>query len=353
MTLTNHQEASLIKAYYTDGYAIGRDKLFELMKQRQPATHPTKRDIGDWLKRQTVHQLYQIPKLPKQVVAFKHVKPIHTFAIDLIDYSNKPVNDYNYVVNMIDNFSRFMWTVPIKRKTPEHVVDAITPILAHVHQKYGKYPKFIMQDHGSEFFGAYTAYLTTLGIKIHRTIGGMPQSNGLIERSNLTMKQILNRQKKSTAGHPNWFTLLQSATRIYNDTYHSAIKMQPRLAIELTDENVLKDMRDEQHKDRVIHKAEPKNYEVGDVVRLRKLKNALSKYTEPNWSDEIYTIERVRPSKATTATKYVLEDMPKKSWLREHLQIVLGNDMPPKKYDIKTRSNTKDANAPRRSARNK
>ena len=27
MTLTNHQEASLIKAYYTDGYAIGRDKI--------------------------------------------------------------------------------------------------------------------------------------------------------------------------------------------------------------------------------------------------------------------------------------------------------------------------------------
>ena len=31
-------------------------------------------------------------------------------------------------------------------------------------------------------------------------------------------------------------------------------------------------MRDEQHKDRVVHKAEQLNYAVGAQVRLRKLK---------------------------------------------------------------------------------
>jgi len=255
MTLTNVQQNSLIKAYYTDGFSVGRDKLFHLIKQSQPLTQPTKRDIGDWLKRQVVNQMYIIPKQPKQVISFRHVKPIHTFAIDLIYYSNKPVNGYHYVVNMIDNFSRFMWTVAIKRKTPEHVTEAVKPILAFVNNKYGKLPKIIMSDNGAEFFGAYTDYLRSLGIKIHRTIGGMPQSNGLIERSNLTMKQILNRQKKSTAGHPNWLTLLQSATNIYNKTYHSGIKMTPTFAIDLTDETVLQDMRGEQHKDRVVRKA--------------------------------------------------------------------------------------------------
>jgi len=112
-------------------------------------------------------------------------------------------------------------------------------------------------------------------------------------------------------------------------------------------------MRDEQHKDRVVHKAEQLNYAVGAQVRLRKLKSSISKYTEPNWSDEVYTIERVRPSKATTAAKYILEGMPKKSWLREHLQVILGNDLPPPVYEVKTRAKTKEAAAPRRSARNK
>jgi hypothetical protein len=58
----------------------------------------------------------------------------------------------------------------------------------------------------------------------------------------------------------------------------------------------------------------------------------------------------VRPSTATTATKYVLEDMPNKKWLREHLLVVEGDELPPASYEVKTRAKKKEEDAPRRSS---
>lgn len=39
-------------------------------------------------------------------------------------------------------------------------------------------------------------FLEELGVRMHRTIGGTPSSNGMIERSNLSLKVIMARIKK-------------------------------------------------------------------------------------------------------------------------------------------------------------
>jgi hypothetical protein len=65
----------------------------------------------------------------------------------------------------------------------------------------------------------------------------------------------------------------------------------------------------------------------------------------------LYKIEKVRPSTATTATKYVLEDMPNKKWLRGHLLVIKSDELPPKEYEVKTRPKKKEEDAPRRSSR--
>jgi hypothetical protein len=45
--------------------------------------------------------------------------------------------------------------------------------------------------------------------------------------------------------------------------------MTPTEAINITDNDVLKNMRAEQKKERIINKKQPVNYKVGDMVRLR------------------------------------------------------------------------------------
>jgi hypothetical protein len=174
MTLTTAQEAALKKIYYKGGKPYGRDRLYFELKERMPINFPVKHEINIWLKKQRVHQLQIIPDKPKTVTGFRTIKPLHSFSIDLIDYSNKAVNGHHYVVNMIDNFSRFMWTRPIKHKTPEDVVDAIRPIFESIKKKYDYYPKYILSDGGGEFKAAYSTFLEELKIRRHRTIGGTP-----------------------------------------------------------------------------------------------------------------------------------------------------------------------------------
>jgi hypothetical protein len=82
------------------------------------------------------------------------------------------------------------------------------------------------------------------------------------------------------------------------------------------------------------------------------LKSSIGKYSEPNWSKEIYEIEKVRPSQAMVATNCVLKDMPEKSWVRENLQLILGDEFP-EDSAIQTTAVKKAAEAPRRSSRNK
>ena len=347
------QERALIKAYYTDGYTLGRDALYYLLKQRMPVNFPTKHEINNFLKKQAVHKRSLIPKIPRIVRAFQPMKPFNSFSIDLIDFSNKTVNNHNYILNIIDNFSRYMWCAPLVNKKAEDVAKALKPLLEDIEKKYGRLPKYIVSDNGGEFEKDYIKLLTEKGIRTHKTIAGLPQSNGMIERSNLSLKQIMNRHKqKEPDKFLNWYTLLPIATNIYNNSYHSSIKMTPTEAINITDNDVLKNMRAEQKKERIINKKQHVNYKVGDKVRLRVLKSKLSKYTVPNWSDDIHTIARVRPGTVTKPTKYVLEDMPNKSWLYESLQKIDDNEQdPPEKYQIETRATTAKSNAPRRSAR--
>lgn len=350
---TAREERILNDVYYNKGYTLGRDALYYLIKQKYPVNFIPKHAINNWLQKQAVHKRSLIPKIPRIVRAFKTMKPFNSFSIDLMDLSNKTVNGYNYIVNIIDNFSRYIWTVAIKNKKAEDLADALKPILEGIEKKYGKLPKYIISDNGGEFTKDYIKLLTEKGIRTHKTIAGLPQSNGMIERSNLSLKQIMNRHKqKEPDKFLNWYTLLQKATKVYNNSYHSSIKMTPTEAINITDDDVLKDIRAEQKKERIINKKQPVNYKVGDKVRLRVLKSKLSKYTVPNWSDDIHTIARVRPGTVTKATKYVLEDMPNKSWLYESLQYVDENEQnPPEKYQIETRATTAKSNAPRRSAR--
>ena len=44
--------------YYEKGFSYGRDGLFELLKKKQPKSHPSKEEIELWLKQQKIAQLY-------------------------------------------------------------------------------------------------------------------------------------------------------------------------------------------------------------------------------------------------------------------------------------------------------
>ena len=68
----------------------------------------------------------------------------------------------------------------------------------------------------------------------------------------------------------------------YNNTYHTAIKMKP---IDVKDNTYI-------NTDKKINNKDPK-FEVGDCVRISKYKNIFTKGYTPDWSEEVFVINKV------------------------------------------------------------
>ena len=81
----------------------------------------------------------------------------------------------------------------------------------------------------------------------------------------------------------------------YNNTYLTTIKMKP---VDLNN-NIYIDFKKE------VNDKGPK-FKVGDTVRISKYKNIFAKGYTPNWSEEIFVIEKV---KNTVPWVYVINDL--------------------------------------------
>ncbi len=119
LLLTKEQDEYLKKLYYTDKNFFGRDRLFKLVEKQlsEKALVPRiyKAQVSNWLKQQQVHQ--RTTKPPKQTKS----RPIRAsksaiLQIDLIDMSGNPSRGNNFILNVIDIFSKYVWSFPLKKK---------------------------------------------------------------------------------------------------------------------------------------------------------------------------------------------------------------------------------------------
>ena len=97
-----------------------------------------------------------------------------------------------YILVVIDNFSRYMMTVALTDKTAAKTAVGLRKVLDKVKSEFGN-PDItsILTDDGGEFKGAVNALLKQRDIRKIRTLGGNPQQNGMVERSNGKLKIII------------------------------------------------------------------------------------------------------------------------------------------------------------------
>ena len=81
----------------------------------------------------------------------------------------------------------------------------------------------------------------------------------------------------------------------YSNTYHITIKMKPIDVKDNTCINTSKEINNKDHK-----------FKVGDHVRISKYKNIFTKGYMPNWSEEVFVINKV---KNTVPWTYVINDL--------------------------------------------
>ena len=199
-------------------------------------------------------------------------------------------NDGNkYLLNVIDVFSKFAWSEPIKSKNAKSVLEAFKKII----KESGRKPEKLWVDQGSEFYNRdFKKFLKENDIEMYSTHGD--HKSAVVERFNRTLKEMMWKYFTSQNTR-KYVNVLNDFLDLYNNKKHSTIKMSPKEASD--PENTLIVYNNVNQDPGEFKK--PK-YKVGDWVRISRIKGTFEKGYLPNFSREIFKIREVKNSIPTT-----------------------------------------------------
>ena len=137
-----------------------------------------------------------------------HIDDIWSLHIlGLKDYGPKNNRGYRYVLVIIDNFSKFGWTILLKNRNAQTIKDSFENISVTSKRK----PNLVEFDGGKEFYNKFFQdFLNENSIKIY----SRSSSYGAVftERFNRTIRDLLTRPV-SEKGDGNWIDVLPKITK--------------------------------------------------------------------------------------------------------------------------------------------
>ena len=227
-----------------------------------------------------------------------HIDDIWSLDIlDLKDYGTGNNKGYRYILVVIDNFSKFGWTLPLKNKNAQTIKDSFENILISSKRK----PNLIKTDRGKEFYNnIFQDFLNKNNIKIY----SRNSSYGAVfaERFNKTIRDLL-KKIVFEQGDAKWIDILPTITEQYNNRRHTSTKLSPKDAsLKKNEGYVYKNLLDKRKK------VNPK-FQINDLVRTADLKKTFSKGDTTNWSYKIYKITEIIND---TIPSYKIDNLPER-----------------------------------------
>ena len=137
-------------------FGLGRDRIFKFLIKEHPDIKLSRRQVNRILQTFEVTQTIQMQKkkstdIKKQL----QKKPMALIEMDLLDNTNQETASGNlYLMNAIDTFSKYGWSIPLKNKNEKTVIAGFKKMLQQMKDASGKYPSTILSDNGSEFINS-------------------------------------------------------------------------------------------------------------------------------------------------------------------------------------------------------
>lgn len=292
--------------------------------------------MNDIKKARLLNDNIQVLRQSKQK---KYIKPIivngvnKVCQIDLIDMQklSRDNSGARYILTAMDIFSKYADAIPLHDKTVKNVIEGMNSILER--NEVFKFKK-IQSDNGSEFKNQFEkAMLDDHGIHVFHSSAYMPQSQGVIERFNKTLKERLNFYMLQN-DTKRWIDALDDVIYNHNHSVHSTTGVAPVHIYDMDDDQI-----EEIHKR--IYKASEKgyihNFKVGDVVRIHyktkkeeRKKGNQFKQSVQKWSKDLYSIysiteDDMRPPEFELFNWYNKRIMRKKYYEHQLLKAMLPN----------------------------
>ena len=188
-----------------------------------------------------------------------------------------------YLLCAIDLYSKYAFVIPLKDKKGISIVNAFNKIIKQSNRK----PNKIWVDQGGEFYNVFEKWLSDNDINMYSTYN--EGKSVVAERFIRTLKNKLYKHMTATSKN-----VLDDVVIKYNNSKHSTIKMKP---IDVT--NNKRVYIDE-------HNEKDSKFKVVDRVRISRYKNIFAKGYAPNWSSEIFIVDKIND---TVPYTYNLKDL--------------------------------------------
>ena len=212
------------------------------------------------------------------------------WGVDLADMESlsRKNKGIKYLLCAIDLYSKYAFVIPLENKKGISVTNGFNKIIEQSNRK----PNKIWVDQGGEFYNnVFKKWLSDNDIIMYSTYN--EGKSVVAERFIRTLKNKL--YKRMTAiGKNVYYDVLEDVVNKYNNTKHSTIKIKP-----IDVGNNKRVYIDE-------HNEKRSRFKVGDRVRISKFKNIFAKGYTPNWSSEIFIVDKVND---TVPYTYNLKDL--------------------------------------------
>ena len=248
-----------------------------------------------------VDEIYSKPPLrnyPTNKIDYNHIDEIWSIDLaDMIDYKTSKNKGYRYILIVIDNFSKYLWGIPLKNKYSQTITNEFSNILTTSKRK----PLKLESDRGTEFYNSIFQNLLKIN-NIQHYSRFTDKGPSIAERVIRTVRNLL-KKPVFEKGNADWISELPSVIKQYNNTNHSSIKMTPVQASKKPNERkVYTNLQDKRVKQK------PK-FKLGDLVRTVDIKRVFSKGDSTNWSYKLYTITEVNHD---TIPSYRIDYLPER-----------------------------------------
>ena len=245
-------------------------------------------DLSNELNKATIN------KFERQKVIVNHINEIHsTDLVDMSQYS-KMNKGYKYIFTNIDVFSKISYAYPIKSKK----IGDIKPCFEKIFKK--NKPRYIWSDKESAFLSKeMQQFFKDNNVKIYHTNSHLKAV--VIERFNRSLRELMMKEFVKN-NNTVWYTILPKLIKIYNNRYHSTIKMKP-IEVNKSNEKYIKENIYSYNKTNKIAK-----FKLNDLVRISlKTRKIFDKPTANiKWSEELFKIHSIKKSNVIS---YKIKDL--------------------------------------------
>ena len=235
-----------------------------------------------------------INKFERQKIIVNHINEIHsTDLVDMRQYS-KMNKGHRYIFTNIDVFSKIAYAFPLKSKK----IQDIKPCFGKIFKN--NKPKYIWSDKEPAFLSKeMQKFFKDNNVKIYYTNSHLKAV--VIERFNRSLRELM--MKEFTKNNNTvWFNILPKLIKMYNNRYHSTIKMKP-IQVNKFNEKYIKENIYTYNK---ISK-NPK-FKINDLVRISLKRRDFFDKPSGNikWSEELFKIHSIKKSNVIT---YKIKDL--------------------------------------------